>query len=96
MGHLVFLYTPTVSCTVPFPGTGCYTAALAVGCSGGGGTAGTGRGALGHVSGLGSGEAQGSTTDGLRARATRARQLVRKQSTARAWRGLKLKAEDRL
>ena len=24
MGHLVLLYTPTVSCTVPFPGTGCY------------------------------------------------------------------------
>ena len=30
-------------------------AALVVGCSGGDGTAGTGRGALGHVSGLGHG-----------------------------------------
>ena len=24
MGHLVLLYTPTVSCTVHSPGTGCY------------------------------------------------------------------------
>ena len=70
--------------------------ALEVGCSGGGGTVGTGRGALGHVSGLGSGEAQGSATDGLRERATPARQLVRRQGTARAWRGLKLRAEDGL
>ena len=27
MGHLVLLYTPTVSCTVPSPGTGCYRGA---------------------------------------------------------------------
>ena len=26
MGHLVLLHTPTVSCAVPSPGTGCYTA----------------------------------------------------------------------
>ena len=59
-----------------------------MGCSGGGGTVGTGRGALGHVSRLGNGR--------LRARATRARQLVRRQGTTRAWRGLKLRVEDGL
>ena len=74
-------------------------AALAVGCNGGGGTAGTGSGALGHVSRLGSlGSGYGGRArhghNWARARATRARQLVQRQGTARAWRGLKLWARD--
>ena len=63
-------------------------AALAVGCNGSGSTAGIGRGALGHVSGLGS---LGSGCGGraqhghgwAKARATRARQLVLRRGTAR-------------